>query len=137
VSGAKELQLGFVPLNDAAPLIVAAERGFFAGEGLEVHLSREVSWATVRDKVAAGALDGAHMLAPRPSPGLIVVLTFFASTRRPRSSFLRLRSRSLLDRSTSLEIGSQFIGHWVAFWSLPVATYCANCRYRFKFAILA
>jgi len=63
VSGG-ELTLGFVPLNDAAPLVVAKERGYFAAEGLEVRLSREVSWATVRDKVAAGALDGAHMLAP-------------------------------------------------------------------------
>jgi NitT/TauT family transport system ATP-binding protein/nitrate/nitrite transport system substrate-binding protein len=59
-----ELRLGFVPLNDAAPLIVAREKGFFAAEGLDVALSREASWATIRDKVAAGALDGAHMLAP-------------------------------------------------------------------------
>jgi len=66
VSEAGELVLGFVPLNDAAPLIVARERGFFAAEGLRVTLSREASWATVRDKVAAGALDGAHMLAPIP-----------------------------------------------------------------------
>ena len=66
MSGAPDLQLGFVPLNDAAPLVVAAERGFFEAEGLAVRLSREVSWATVRDKVAAGALDGAHMLGPMP-----------------------------------------------------------------------
>lgn len=58
------LTLGYIPLNDAAPLIVAAEKGFFAAEGLEVELSREASWATIRDKVAVGALDGAHMLAP-------------------------------------------------------------------------
>lgn len=58
------LQLGFIPLVDAAPLIVAQEKGFFAAEGLSVSLSREGSWATIRDKVAAGALDGAHMLAP-------------------------------------------------------------------------
>lgn len=64
MSGQGRLTLGFVPLNDAAPLIVALERGCFAAEGLEVSLSREVSWATVRDKVAAGALDGAHMLGP-------------------------------------------------------------------------
>jgi NitT/TauT family transport system ATP-binding protein/nitrate/nitrite transport system substrate-binding protein len=67
------LQLGFVPLNDAAPLIVAQERGFFAAEGLTVRLSREVSWATVRDKVAAGALDGAHMLAPIALAGALGV----------------------------------------------------------------
>lgn len=58
------LRLGFIPLNDCAPLAVAKEKGFFAEEGLEVELSREASWATVRDKVAVGALDGAHMLAP-------------------------------------------------------------------------
>jgi NitT/TauT family transport system ATP-binding protein/nitrate/nitrite transport system substrate-binding protein len=58
------LRLGFVPLNDAAALIVARDKGFFAAEGLNVELSREASWATVRDKVSVGALDGAHMLAP-------------------------------------------------------------------------
>lgn len=58
------VKLGFVPLTDAAPLIVAKAKGFFAAEGLAVELSREASWATIRDKVAVGALDGAHMLAP-------------------------------------------------------------------------
>lgn len=61
---AARLTLGFIPLNDAAPLIVARDKGFFAAEGLDVELSREASWATIRDKVAVGALDGAHMLAP-------------------------------------------------------------------------
>lgn len=58
------LRLGFAPLTDAAPLVAAQALGFFADEGLEAELSREVSWATIRDKVAVGALDGAHMLAP-------------------------------------------------------------------------
>lgn len=58
------LRFGFVALADAAGLIVAQARGFFSDEGLEVELSREASWATVRDKMAVGALDGAHMLAP-------------------------------------------------------------------------
>lgn len=60
----RRLTLGFVPLTDAAPLIAAQALGFFGDEGLDVQLSREVSWATIRDKVAAGVLDGAHMLAP-------------------------------------------------------------------------
>jgi len=60
------LKLGMVPLVDAAPLVVARERGFFAEVGLEVELSREASWASIRDKVAVGALDGAQMLAPMP-----------------------------------------------------------------------
>jgi len=56
--------LGFIPLTDCAPLVVAQAKGFFAAEGLDVALSREASWATIRDKVAVGALDAAHMLAP-------------------------------------------------------------------------
>lgn len=62
----RRLTLGFIPLTDCAPLAVAAARGFFAEEGLEVALSREPSWAAIRDKVAMGVLDGAHMLAGMP-----------------------------------------------------------------------
>ncbi len=58
------IRLGFIALNDAASLIVAEAKGFFAAEGLDVELSREVSWATMRDKMAVGALQGTHMLAP-------------------------------------------------------------------------
>ena len=60
----RRLTLGFIALNDAAPMICADALGYFADEGLEVELRREVSWATIRDKVNVGALDGAHMLAP-------------------------------------------------------------------------
>jgi len=61
-----DLRLGYIPLNDAAPVIAAREKGFFAAEGLEVTLSREASWANIRDKVSVGLLDGAHMLGPMP-----------------------------------------------------------------------
>ena len=60
------LTLGVMPLVDAAPLIVAQAGGFFAREGLAVELSRERAWASVRDKLAAGLLDGAQLLAPMP-----------------------------------------------------------------------
>ena len=60
------LSLGFVPLTDCAPLVIAKEKGFFAAEGLEVELSKESSWANIRDKVSAGMLDGAQMLAAMP-----------------------------------------------------------------------
>ncbi|WP_369061810.1 ABC transporter substrate-binding protein [Caulobacter sp. 73W] len=61
---AERLAFGFLPLFDAAPLIVAKGMGFFSARGLQVELRREASWATVRDKLAVGALDGAHLLAP-------------------------------------------------------------------------
>jgi NitT/TauT family transport system ATP-binding protein/nitrate/nitrite transport system substrate-binding protein len=64
VNGLSQLRLGFIPLTDCAPLVAAKAQGFFEDEGLAVELVREASWATVRDKVAVSALDGAHMLAP-------------------------------------------------------------------------
>ncbi len=57
------LTLGYVPLTDSAPLIVGVEKGFFAAEGLAVTLSREPSWSNIRDKLAVGLLDGAHILS--------------------------------------------------------------------------
>lgn len=60
------MRIGFIALTDCAPLIVAREKGFFARHGLDVTLVREPSWANMRDKVALGALDAAHMLAPMP-----------------------------------------------------------------------
>lgn len=61
-----DLVLGFVPLSDCAPLVVAQEKGFFDRYGLQVTLSKETSWANVRDKVAFGILDAAQMLATMP-----------------------------------------------------------------------
>ncbi len=60
------LTLGFVPLTDSAPLIVAHEQGFFRDEGLAVRLSCEPSWASVRDKLNFGDIDGASLLATLP-----------------------------------------------------------------------
>lgn len=60
----KPLRLGFVGLTDCAPLAVAEHLGLFSRHGLNVEISREPSWANVRDKLALGLLDGAHLLAP-------------------------------------------------------------------------
>ncbi|HVI33852.1 CmpA/NrtA family ABC transporter substrate-binding protein [Phenylobacterium sp.] len=66
MSGERTLRLGFMPLTDSAALLAGQAMGFFADEGLDVALSREASWATVRDKLAVGALDAAQVLAPMP-----------------------------------------------------------------------
>lgn len=58
------LRLGYLALTDAAPLLVARERGLFARRGLRVRLTREIGWATVRDKVVCGELDAAPVPAP-------------------------------------------------------------------------
>lgn len=60
------LRLGYVPLIDAAPLIVASEIGFAAEEGLQFDLLRLRSWAQSRDMLGTGGIDAAHMLVPLP-----------------------------------------------------------------------
>jgi nitrate/nitrite transport system substrate-binding protein len=60
------LKVGFIPLVDCAPIVLAEELGAFERQGLEVEIRREASWATIRDKVALGLLDAAQMLAPMP-----------------------------------------------------------------------
>ena len=60
------LRLGYVPLTDAAPLIVAEELGFAAEEGLSLDLIRVQSWAQSRDLLGMGGIDAAHMLVPLP-----------------------------------------------------------------------
>lgn len=60
------VRVGFIPLIDCAPFVIAQEKGFFIQEGVDVVLSKEASWASIRDKVAFNLLDGAHMLASMP-----------------------------------------------------------------------
>ena len=59
-----QLNLGYMPLTDALPLIAAQEMGYFRHAGLKVTLQQEVSWANIRDKVIVGHFDAAQMLAP-------------------------------------------------------------------------
>lgn len=63
---AEPVRIGFIPLIDCAPFVIAKEKNFFADEGVDVVLSKEASWASIRDKVAFHVLDGAHMLASMP-----------------------------------------------------------------------
>jgi NitT/TauT family transport system ATP-binding protein len=58
------LRIGYIPLVDAAALIVAVDRGFAAAYGLDIELVREVSWSNVRDKLNIGLFDAAHLLTP-------------------------------------------------------------------------
>jgi nitrate/nitrite transport system substrate-binding protein len=62
----RTIKLGFIPLTDCAPLVIAKEMGFFAKYGLDVQVTKEASWAVVRDKILNGELDGAHCLFSMP-----------------------------------------------------------------------
>ena len=58
------VRIGFLPLVDAALPILAREQGFAEAEGLEIELVRDMTWATVRDRLLYGHTDAAHLIAP-------------------------------------------------------------------------
>ncbi|MBD2338717.1 ABC transporter substrate-binding protein [Calothrix sp. FACHB-156] len=73
------LEIGFMPLTDAAPLIVAQEKGFFAKYGLEnISLRRASSWQEIAKGVVTGKLDAAQMVA-----GMPLALTLGAGDQKP------------------------------------------------------
>ncbi|WP_413199074.1 nitrate ABC transporter ATP-binding protein [Nostoc piscinale] len=72
------LEIGFLPLTDTAPLIVAQEKGFFAEYGLEVTLNRASNWNEIAKGVATGKLDASQMLA-----GMPLALTLGAGGKTP------------------------------------------------------
>lgn len=74
-----DLKLGLIALTDSCVLAIAKEKGFFKNQGLTVELSKEASWANIRDKVCVGALDGAQMLAGMP----IATTLGLGFTRKP------------------------------------------------------
>lgn len=57
-----DLTIGFIPLTDCASVVMASELGLFKKYGLNVTVSKEASWAGVRDKLLLGQLDAAHVL---------------------------------------------------------------------------
>jgi len=64
-------KLGFIALTDAAPLIIAKEKGLFEKYGMkDVQVAKQASWPVTRDNLelgsSGGGIDGAHILSPIP-----------------------------------------------------------------------
>jgi len=56
------IRIGFMPLADCAPVVMASVLGFDEKYGIRFALSREMSWTGMRDRLAGGQLDAAHAL---------------------------------------------------------------------------
>jgi nitrate/nitrite transport system substrate-binding protein len=66
----KGTRLGYIALTDAAPLIIAKEKGFFGKHGLpDMEIAKQASWGATRDNMALGTkangIDGGHILRPK------------------------------------------------------------------------
>ena len=74
-----QVKLGFMPIFESAPLIIAKEKGFFAKYGMtDAEISKQANWGSARDNVeigsAGGGIDGGQWQMPMPyliSEGLI------------------------------------------------------------------
>ncbi|MFK7965459.1 MAG: CmpA/NrtA family ABC transporter substrate-binding protein [Burkholderiaceae bacterium] len=61
-----KLNIGFVPITCATPIIMAKPLGFYEKYGLDVSVIKTAGWAVSRDKSLSGEYDAAHMLTPMP-----------------------------------------------------------------------
>lgn len=86
-------KLGFIALTDAAPLIIAKEKGFFAKYGMTgVEVEKQASWPVTRDNLelgsGGGGIDGAHILSPMP---YFMSLGTITKTKRPVPMYILAR----------------------------------------------
>lgn len=62
----RPIDLGFVPLVDAAPLIIADALGFAEEQGVSLVLHRAANWSMLRDMLDQGQVAAAQMLSVMP-----------------------------------------------------------------------
>jgi nitrate/nitrite transport system substrate-binding protein len=60
------IRFGMIALTDCAPIVIAHEMGFFKKFGIDSVVSKEASWAVIRDKLSLGENQATHMLIGMP-----------------------------------------------------------------------
>ena len=61
-----DLKFGIIALTDCASLVMAHELGHFKKFGINSTISKEASWAVIRDKLTLGENHATHMLLGMP-----------------------------------------------------------------------
>jgi NitT/TauT family transport system ATP-binding protein len=83
MSASHQIVAGFMPLLDSSILVAAKEKGFAETEGIDLVLARETSWANIRDRMAVGHFQVAHVLAPMPIASNLGLTPLAAPTIAP------------------------------------------------------
>src|SRR5687768_1595900 len=60
------MRFGIIALTDCAPIVMAHELGLFKKFGINSVVSKEASWAVIRDKLSLGENHATHMLLGMP-----------------------------------------------------------------------
>ena len=61
-----DIRFGIIALTDCAPIVMAHELGYFKKFGINSTVSKEASWAAIRDKLSLGENQATHMLLGMP-----------------------------------------------------------------------
>ena len=61
-----DMRFGIIALTDCAPIVMAHELGYFKKFGINSIISKEASWAVIRDKLTLGENHATHMLIGMP-----------------------------------------------------------------------
>ena len=61
-----DMRFGIIALTDCAPIVMAHELGYFKKFGINSVVSKEASWAVIRDKLNLGENHATHMLIGMP-----------------------------------------------------------------------
>src|SRR5262245_30422997 len=61
-----KVRIGIIALTDCASIVMAHELGLFKKHGIESTISKEASWAVIRDRLSLGENQATHMLLGIP-----------------------------------------------------------------------
>ncbi|MEM9079284.1 MAG: CmpA/NrtA family ABC transporter substrate-binding protein [Verrucomicrobiota bacterium] len=100
----RTIRLGYVPLVDCAPILIARDRGLFEKQGLNVIIEPQPGWATVREKLVHDELDAAECLGP-----LAVAIHHGVGTRAKKMSVPLIISANGNGITLSNEIPTEII----------------------------
>ncbi len=81
------MRFGIIALTDCAPIVMAHELGYFKKFGIESVISKEASWAVIRDKINLGENHATHMLIGMP---LASTMGLAGSPKKPMVSLSRM-----------------------------------------------
>ena len=115
----KKAVLGYIALTDAAPLIIAKERGIFEKYGMpDVEVAKQASWGATRDNLVLGSesngIDGAHILTPMP-----YLITAGKVTQNNQPMPMYILARLNLD-SQGLSVAKEYAGLGVTVDAKPL-----------------
>ncbi|MCT4558984.1 MAG: ABC transporter substrate-binding protein [Pelagimonas sp.] len=113
-----KLSIAYMPLVDAAPLIVAQEMGFARAEGFTLDLIPSPSWSSLRDMLSFGRVDAAQLLSPIP---VAMALGLMAAPQVLMPVQVLSTNGNVIGVSRSLEAQLREAGHGFGFHDAAVA----------------